>query len=54
VKIKATENAQYKTDRLIPDSRQTQTLPDTTIALLAFLAATVATIRTQFHFFRIA
>jgi hypothetical protein len=53
-KLKRLKLHQYKTDHLIPDSRQTQTLPDTTIDLLAFLAATVATIRTQFHFFRIA
>jgi hypothetical protein len=41
---------QHKTDRLTPDSRQTQTPPDptigATIASFAFLAATVATVRT--------
>jgi hypothetical protein len=46
---------QHKTDRLTPGSRQTQTPPDSTvgatIALFAFLATGVATVRTQFKLF---
>jgi hypothetical protein len=45
---------QHKTDRLFPNSRQTQTPPDPTtgaiIASFVFLASSVATVRTWFQF----
>jgi hypothetical protein len=46
---------QHKTDRLIPDTRQKHTQPDSTIgaitAAFEFFATTVATARTLFKFF---
>jgi hypothetical protein len=55
LKPDACQTHQHKTDRLTPDSRQTQTPPGPTIgaivALFVFLAARVATVRTSFQFF---
>jgi hypothetical protein len=49
------QTRQHKTDRLTPDSRQTQTPPDptigSTIASFAFLPTRVATVGTSFQFF---
>jgi hypothetical protein len=45
-KADSCQTHQHKTDRLSPDSSQTQTPPDPTIASFAFLATRVATVRT--------
>jgi hypothetical protein len=59
IKITATKtvflpNAPIQNDRLTPDSRQTQTPTEPTIASFTFLATWVATVRTYFYFLCIA
>jgi hypothetical protein len=51
LKTDSCQTHQHKTDRLTPDSRQTQTPPDPTIASSAFLLTRVATVRNWFKFF---